>query len=162
MKDRVREAVFNLLGPAIKGTYAIDLFGGTGALALESISRGAVGAHIIEHHLPTARVIRENIETLGLQDVVTLIVDSAFHWIEEHPSLTDGRWSVFFSPPYRYFVEERSVMLDMITRYRHMAPSGSLLTVEATEEFDFGSLPDDANWDVRTYAPAVVGVYVCP
>ena len=51
MKDRVREALFNLLGPDVKGTFAIDLFGGTGALALEAISRGSSAALIIERRV---------------------------------------------------------------------------------------------------------------
>src|SRR6185369_13778531 len=55
MKDRVREAVFNLLGPGVKGSHAIDLFAGTGALGLEAISRGAAQATLIERHLPTSR-----------------------------------------------------------------------------------------------------------
>ena len=42
MKDRVREAAFNLIGPQVVGTFAIDLFAGTGALAFEALSRGAV------------------------------------------------------------------------------------------------------------------------
>src|SRR5262245_7614130 len=41
MKDRVREAVFNLVGPDVVGQHAIDLFAGTGALGFEAISRGA-------------------------------------------------------------------------------------------------------------------------
>src|SRR5437868_14777408 len=57
MKDRVREAVFNLLGPQIAGSHAIDLFAGTGALGLEAISRGASKATFIERHLPTAKLI---------------------------------------------------------------------------------------------------------
>src|SRR5947207_6491605 len=54
MKDRVREAVFNLLGAQVAGTQAIDLFAGTGALGLEALSRGAAQATFIDRHLPTA------------------------------------------------------------------------------------------------------------
>src|SRR5271165_4697735 len=54
MKDRVREALFNLLGTAVEGKLAIDLFAGTGALALEAISREATRAIFIERHQPTA------------------------------------------------------------------------------------------------------------
>lgn len=161
MKDRVREALFNLLGPAIKETYAIDLFGGTGALALEAISRGAIGAHIVECHQPTAKVIRENIDTLGLQDQTTISIMSAFRWIEMEPKLPTTRWCVFVSPPYRYFVEDREAMLKMIEWVLDRAPSNSLISIEATDEFDFTTLPDADEWDVRKYHPAVVGVYVC-
>ena len=52
MKNRVREALFNLIGPSIKGKHAIDLFAGTGALGLEAISRGAVSATLTEQHYP--------------------------------------------------------------------------------------------------------------
>jgi len=59
MKDRVREAVFNLLGTQVTGSQAIDLFAGTGALGLEAISRGATHATFIERHLPTAKLIEQ-------------------------------------------------------------------------------------------------------
>ena len=50
MKERVREAIFNLLGESVKGKHAIDLFTGTGALCFEAISRGARSATAIEIH----------------------------------------------------------------------------------------------------------------
>lgn len=162
MKDRVREALFNLLGPAIKETYAIDLFGGTGALALEAISRGSVGAHIVEYHQPTAKVIQENITTLGLEEKTTLLTMSAFDWLQTKPTLPDSRWAVFIAPPYRYFAEDSAAMLQMIDWILERAPRNSLVSIEATDEFDFQTLPEPEEWDVRRYAPAVVGVYVCP
>ncbi len=45
MKDRTREALFNLIGPIASDVYAVDLFAGTGALALEALSRGASARH---------------------------------------------------------------------------------------------------------------------
>ena len=57
MKHRVREAMFNLVGPAVGGMHAVDLFAGTGALALEAISRGAAEATMVERHFPTVRCI---------------------------------------------------------------------------------------------------------
>lgn len=161
MKDRVREALFNLLGPAVKGTFAVDLFGGTGALALEAISRGSVGAQIIERHLPTSKVIRENIETLELQDKVELLSGDTFRWFQNQPVLPEtSPWVVFVSPPYRFFTERTDEMLGLITGLMSTAPLGSLFAVEATKEFDFGILPVPDQWDVRTYHPAVVGVLV--
>src|SRR5687767_11185885 len=64
MKDRVREAVFNLVGPDVKEKLAIDLFAGTGALGLEALSRGAAEAVLLERHFPTAAVIGQNAVTL--------------------------------------------------------------------------------------------------
>ena len=65
MKDRVREALFNLLGRTVEGKIAIDLFAGTGALALEALSRGALRAVAIEMHRPTARLIWQNAAEFG-------------------------------------------------------------------------------------------------
>lgn len=158
MKDRVRESLFNLLGPAIKGTFAIDLFGGTGALALEAMSRGSVGAVIIERHLPTAKVIRENIAALDLGEAVELIPMSAFRWCHQRPELPDAPWVVFVSPPYYFFNERCSDMLELISKLLSRAPNGSLIAVEATKEFDFDQLPWAGHWDVRTYSPAVVAL----
>lgn len=161
MKDRVREALFNLLGPAVKGTFAIDLFGGTGALGLEAISRGSVGAIILERHLPTLKVIRENIDTLELDETVETVHVDTFRWIQGKPQLPKADpWVVFVSPPYRFFTERMDETLDLIKALLLEAPYGSLFAVEATKEFDFQALPIPDEWDVRSYPPAVVGVLV--
>src|SRR5271154_2586301 len=68
MKDRVREAVFNLLGPSGKGKHALDLFAGTGALGFEALSRGAAAATFVERHFPTAGHIRRTATALGVAD----------------------------------------------------------------------------------------------
>ena len=80
MKDRLREAIFNLIGPAIRGKHALDLFAGTGALALEAISRGAARATLIEQHNPTADIIRQNIAELGLEQQAEVVVGNTFIW----------------------------------------------------------------------------------
>ena len=119
MKNRVREAMFNLVGPWVKGTYTIDLFAGTGAVGLESVSRGSVGATLIEKHFPTARIIRDNIHTLELDSEVEVVSGDAFHWLE-HRMPTQFQppkgipWTIFFCPPYDFFVDRQEEMLQMI------------------------------------------------
>ena len=80
MKDRLREAIFNLIGPAIRGRHAVDLFAGTGALALEALSRGAEHATMIEQHHPTANIIRQNIATLAVQQQADVVPANVFIW----------------------------------------------------------------------------------
>ncbi len=80
MKDRVREALFNLLGHAVEGKIAIDLFAGTGALALEALSRGASRAVLIERHRPTAQTIHRNATTLGVEAIVNITPSDTFLW----------------------------------------------------------------------------------
>jgi 16S rRNA (guanine966-N2)-methyltransferase len=168
MKHRVREAIFNLVGMESKGRHAIDLFAGTGALGLEAISRGALSATFIEKHVPTARVIQENIGTLGVEDRATLLTTSAFLWSKRDlPNSEFGiPWLVFCSPPYAFFIERTRDMLDLIGTVLDHAPTGSIMIIEADDRFDFELLPGkvaaerhDEGWDVRTYPPAVVGVW---
>ena len=56
MKDRVREAVFNRIGPAVRDKTVVDLFAGTGAMAFESLSRGSTNAILVEQRVQAAHV----------------------------------------------------------------------------------------------------------
>jgi 16S rRNA (guanine(966)-N(2))-methyltransferase RsmD len=159
MKDRVREAVFNLLGPPIKGTHAIDLFAGTGALGLEAISRGAERATMIERHLPTAKLIEQNAAALGVAGQVEVVFGDAFGWSEEFCLHAPGLVTVFCSPPFDFYVDRKEQMLALIDRWTSGALLGSQVVVEADERFDFALLPQAERWDVREYLPAVVGIY---
>lgn len=169
MKHRTREAIFNLVSTECGGRHAIDLFAGTGALGLEALSRGAASATFIEKHVPTARIVEENIRTLGVADQSQLLVMSAFLWSKRDlPSAvasppSEGGWLVFCSPPYAFYTERKAEMIELIGRIQEYASPGSILIVEVNEEFDFGtllaSLPSNEQWDVRAYAPAIVGVW---
>ncbi len=160
MKERVRETLFNLIGPAIRGHHAIDLFAGTGVLALEALSRGATGATAVERHFPSARVIRENVSALNVSEVVEVVTADTFWWLRQTPELPAKPWAVFCSPPYRFYDERREDMLWLVGELLRRAPEQSLFALEATEQFDFGLLPSADRWDVRSYPPAVLGIYV--
>lgn len=170
MKHRTREAIFNLISTECAGRHAIDLFAGTGALGLEALSRGAASATFIEKHVPSARVVQENIRTLGVEDRSELLITSAFLWGKRDlaasgpPRPNQPPWLVFCSPPYAFFHERRDDMTDLINRIRHHAPPGSILMVEADASFDFevirgvDGLEAPSAWDIRTYPPAVIAV----
>jgi 16S rRNA (guanine966-N2)-methyltransferase len=64
--DRVREAVFNLVGP-VDGADVLDLFAGSGAMGLEALSRGAGSATFVEPHRAAAETIVRNLDKLGLE-----------------------------------------------------------------------------------------------
>lgn len=186
MKHRVREAIFNLISTESAGRHAIDLFAGTGALGLEALSRGSVSATFIEKHVPTARVIEENIKTLGLSERSQLLTTSAFLWGKRDlPKWNDesGKtqeanspspfplspltpWLVFCSPPYAFYHDRQADMLELIVAVLDRAPAESIIVIEADQAFDFALLPGhvaenrrDDGWQIRTYYPAVVGIW---
>lgn len=182
MKHRVRESIFNLVGVGSEGRHAIDLFAGTGALGLEALSRGAVHATFIERHVPTARVIEENIKGLGVEGQSTLLMTSAFLWGKRNLVKGEGLvaatspsafplppsaipWLVFCSPPYDFFVERQEETLGLIAAVMEHCPPDSIVVTESDERFDATLLPTGEQyqgvkaWDVRTYSPAVVGIW---
>jgi 16S rRNA (guanine966-N2)-methyltransferase len=159
MKDRVREAVFNLLGPAVVGKHAVDLFAGTGALGLEAISRGAARGTFIEQHFPTAAVIRENAALLGVADRCEVYPANTFIWAQRQAVAGEEPWLVFCSPPYAFYAERQAEMLALVGSLLERAPPGSIFVVESDASFDRGLLPDAAAWDTREYPPAVVTLY---
>lgn len=159
MKDRVREALFNLLGVSVRGTHAVDLFAGTGAIGLEALSRGAVRATFLEQHFPTAAVLRQNVATLGVEDCCEVVTANTFLWVSRHADFGVQPWAVFCSPPYDFYVDRRDEMLALISGLLAAAPEQSVMVVEADERFDFELLPQPDAWDVRRYPPAVLGVF---
>ena len=72
-QDRVREAVFSSLGDLVIDARILDLYAGTGSYGLEALSRGAASAHFVEKNLKTTKILRENIEMLGLEASRTAI-----------------------------------------------------------------------------------------
>jgi 16S rRNA (guanine966-N2)-methyltransferase len=159
MKDRTREAVFNLLGPSVRGTVVWDLFAGTGAMGLEAISRGADRATLIERHIPTAKIIEQNVQALNLTETVRVVRADTFHWAEvirEDPA--SPPWLLFCSPPYALYRERFDSLRQLLATLRDASPTESQIVVEAERPFDFSTLwPGD--WTTREYAPAAIGIF---
>jgi len=163
MKERVREALFNLVGLDVVGKHAIDLFAGTGALGLEAISRGAARATFIERHFPTARVIRENIASLGVESQCEVYAGDTFLWQRQHGAAVPDRlaneaWLVLCSPPFDFYVNRPQQMHALLADLYSAASPGSLFVVEADQRFDFAAFEDLGSWDVRSYPPAAIGI----
>jgi 16S rRNA (guanine966-N2)-methyltransferase len=158
MKHRLREATFDLLGPAIKAKHAVDLFAGSGALALEALSRGATSATMIERHIPTAETIRQNLIALGIDDRADVLSTSAFVWVTRGTDLPPFPWAVFCSPPYAFYTDKRPEMVQLIERLVTQAPASSLFVVESDDRLDFADLAPLGHWDVRRYPPAQLGI----
>ena len=74
--DRVRETLFNWLGQDLTGWTVLDLFAGSGALGFESASRGASRVLMVERHPQVLKVLRGNIESLGVTAVELLAGDA--------------------------------------------------------------------------------------
>ncbi len=72
---RVREAVFAILGERVVGARVLDLFAGTGAMAIEALSRGAAGAVLVESSPPAVEVLKANLASVDASSAVCLSMD---------------------------------------------------------------------------------------
>ncbi len=93
--DRVREALFSILGP-LDGARVLDLFAGSGALGIEALSRGASSATFVDRDPRALEVVRTNLEALGLEDAAVHRRD-ALAYLRAASATHD---LVFVDPPY--------------------------------------------------------------
>lgn len=82
--DRVKETLFNKLMNRIDGTRVLDLFSGTGNLAIECISRGAAHVDLVENHRKSLAIIRENLNALKIEDGFKIFPIDVFKYLKEY------------------------------------------------------------------------------
>jgi 16S rRNA (guanine966-N2)-methyltransferase len=99
--DLVKQAVFNSLGNRVPGARVLELFAGTGALSLESLSRGAVSAICVEKSARHAQVLRENFQTAGFTpEVLQVRVQDVFTAIGQLEQESQRFELILADPPY--------------------------------------------------------------
>lgn len=81
--DRVKTALFDILSPRIEDTRFLDLFGGTGSVGIEALSRGAAHATFIEMNYKVLKLLRENLQTTGLADRAETLHADAFKFLQQ-------------------------------------------------------------------------------
>jgi 16S rRNA (guanine966-N2)-methyltransferase len=116
--DRVREAIFSILGD-VSGTRVLDLFCGTGALAVEALSRGATTATLVDRRTSAAR---RNVRSLGLNDRCSIVRDDALRFLGRGRATFD---LVFCDPPYK-LADRLEAQLDQLVGDR-LAEDGRLI-----------------------------------
>jgi 16S rRNA (guanine966-N2)-methyltransferase len=156
--DLVREAIFNIIGPAVMAARVLDLFAGTGALGLEALSRGASDAIFVDQSGHAIRLIRSNIELCGVQDRVSIIhgsVDQALRQLAGRGETFD---LVFMDPPYG-----RGSVQKTLPELGRVARSGTLVIAEHGAK-DLAPLPlEEQGWSSiqeRKYGDTAVSFFV--
>jgi len=96
ISDRAKESLFNIIGPAVRGTRFLDLFAGTGGVGIEALSRGAAEAVLVEQDRAVVDVINANLVTTRLADGATVVRADVFGWLDRHHDPFDV---VFSGPP---------------------------------------------------------------
>ena len=130
--DRLRETLFNVLGPAVKDSLFVDLYAGTGAIGIEAISRGAKEVVLVEEHAASARLIQENLKALGATgtaQVMAMAAAKALEKLAAHHRMADF---IFLDPPY-VDQEEQLLVLELIDESHLLAPQGLVIVEHSSK-----------------------------
>jgi 16S rRNA (guanine(966)-N(2))-methyltransferase RsmD len=113
--DRLRETLFNVLAPRIEGSSFLDLYAGSGAVGIEAMSRGAQSVVLVERAAPALKVLRSNLEKLGLRSGVRVEAVSVAAFLRRvRPGGAATKFGlVFLDPPYEA-AEEYAASLGLL------------------------------------------------
>jgi 16S rRNA (guanine966-N2)-methyltransferase len=149
--DRVREALFSLLGSRLEFEDArvVDLFAGSGALGLEAISRGAAHATFVERHGPSLGVARRNAATLGVTALCSFVRADVLVWLRRPSHPAD---LILADPPYDF-----AALADLPALVLpHLCPGG-WLALEHDTRHDLEQEPGVVT--ARSYGQTVVSLF---
>ena len=137
--DRVREALFNILGPRVRGARVLDLFAGTGALGLEALSRGADHAVFMDQSKESCEVIRKNIDLCRLGEKADLICRDAASLPFPDRVTAHAFDLIFMDPPYNRGYLEQILKTDDIKAL--LSSQGLIIVEHSLKE----SIPESLN-----------------
>ena len=146
--ERTKQAVFNILQFDVEGRKVLDLFGGSGQMALEALSRGAESAVLIDSSRKAAAAIKRNIELCGAEENTRLLITE---WQGALSSLKGQTFTlVFLDPPYRML----NAYADAPARLKAagLLSEDALIVMEHAREAQLPDLPDGFELtDTRRY-----------
>src|SRR3954464_9484296 len=134
--DRLRETLFNVLAPQIADSVFLDLYAGTGAVGIEAISRGARQVYFVESEKKAARVIRDNLKSLDIEDGFEVLEREAAQAVRLLDSQVVMCDFCYVDPPYESHGAYEQI-LGFLSQSRLLNPE-SIVIAEHEKHFDPG------------------------
>lgn len=138
--SRIRETLFNWLGPNIHGARCLDLCAGTGALGIEALSRGAAEVVFVENSHNAATTLRQNLASLQASGAEIISVDAQYYLTGSAPSGFD---IVFMDPPFATDLHDE--LCRLLSERAWLAASAQIY-IELDRQKPVPEMPD--NWRV--------------
>lgn len=149
--DRVREAWMSMLQPALADARVLDLFAGSGALGLETLSRGARHATFVERSGRVLKVLEANIRTLDVEEATRVVRADALRFAE---GVEPGAYDIVLADP-PYGSGEATALAQLFLR----RPFADMLWIEHRVS---DPLPDTDTADTRRYGDTLITRYLRP
>lgn len=126
--DRVKEGMFNIIQFDIEGRRILDLFGGTGQLGIECLSRGAAHCTFVDQRRDAVRLMKENLKVCEVEDRATVVQSDAIGYLS---TITEPYHLIFLDPPYDSGLLESA--LKKLTSIDILADNGIIVCETRTE-----------------------------
>lgn len=155
--DRVRESLFSILGGSVEQAKVLDLFAGSGALGIESLSRGAKSAVFVEKHRPTSDFIRRNLEKAKLVANAEIVIQEVDRFLKGSVARFD---LIFADPPYAKGPNDENIalkLLENVALQERISEEG-LLVIEMAHP---SPEPNAEHWDTvdhRQYGATAIWI----
>lgn len=122
--DRVKESLFGMIQNYIDNSIVLDLFSGSGNLAIESLSEGAKYAYLVDSNYKAIKTIKKNIDTIKVEDIEVLNMDykEALRYFNKE---SIGFDIIFLDPPYKTNYIEKSI--ELIDEYNLLNEDGIIV-----------------------------------
>lgn len=133
--DKVKGAIFNILGSKVVNAKVLDLFAGTGNLSFEALSRGAVHAVLVEKNSRAWETVRENQVLLGAEERVNILKMDAYSYLNQKRQ--EKFDLIFLDPPYRQGIVDK--VLSFLRDNPLLNPKGVVIIETASDE----KIPED-------------------
>ena len=130
--DRVKEALFNLIAAKLEGARVLDLFAGTGNLAIEALSRGAAQAILVDSSTASMRLIRKNLERLRFTERADTWVAPVSRVLRAMARRSDCFDIIFLDPPYGQRLVEET--LTLIARGKLLRETGVVVAEHSVRD----------------------------
>lgn len=156
--DRIREAIFNLLGPDAAGRNVLDLFAGTGALGIEALSRGWHTAVFVDNARAAQNVIRDNLARCGIEHLARVEPKDVLEFLDRFDAAAPFDL-VLIDPPYRQGLIERVV--EKLTCISGVAAGGHIVCEGERDLKLPREMEDLERVKSRKYGDSSVHIYRC-
>ena len=143
--DKVKESIFNIIQFEIPGRKVLDLFGGTGQLGIEAISRGADHCTFVEMRRDAISLLKENLKITTLQDSARVVQGDSIAFLSSCREPFDV---ILLDPPYHTDLMDRAI--ESILRFDILAEHG-IIVCETAAERELPPLPEDLFEPGRSY-----------
>ena len=155
ISDRVKEALYNILGEAIIESQVLDLFAGTGSVGIEALSRGAEQAVFVEKHPKAITTIRANLRRTALQAEARVVRADVFKFLASTPQPFD---LIYIAPPQYQGLWSKTVLaLDAVPEWLY--PRGLAVVQIFPKELEPLSLANLRLSEKRKYGSTLLCFY---